>query len=374
MAGIYIHVPFCKQACHYCNFHFSTSRGLRDAVIRAIGREIEIKQDFFPSGTAISTVYFGGGTPSLLDPSEISTLLEAIDAHFTTADNMEITLEANPDDLDRPKIEALLSAGINRLSVGIQSFHDDLLNYMNRAHDSAEARRCMYEIFRAGFEDVSADLIFGIPGLDNTMWKADLETLGSYPVDHLSCYALTVEPGTALQHFIDRKGWPAPDDAMAAEQFLIADAVLAAAGFDHYEISNYARNGRYARHNSAYWTGRSYLGLGPSAHSFREGERQWNVANNARYVKAVESGAAFSETECLTEADRHNEFIMVSLRTKQGLDLGALKSTFGAERLQQLTVELGSLDPAHYTLIDDRLRLTAEGWLLSDGICAQFFI
>jgi oxygen-independent coproporphyrinogen-3 oxidase len=373
VAGIYIHIPFCRQACYYCNFHFSTSLSQKDAVIRSILREIEIKQDFFGDGRQISTIYFGGGTPSILDTAELASILDRIAGTFLLDSETEITLEANPDDLDAGRIAGLKALGVNRLSIGIQSFDDGLLARMNRAHRADDARRCLDLCSSAGFDELNADLIFGIPGLNADQWKEALDMIAAYPVDHLSCYALTVEPATALAHFISKKGWPSPDEADAAVQFLAAHEYLSGLGYDHYEISNYARNGKYARHNTSYWTGAPYLGLGPSAHSHIAGRRSWNLANNAGYARAITNGDPFTETESLSASDRLNEYIMTGLRTKWGIDLARISREFGEGRAQLIRTELNTFDPAHYTLEGNLLRLTTEGWLLSDNICARLF-
>lgn len=344
-----------------------------DGMIGALQREIEIKEDFFEEGTGIHTVYFGGGTPSLLNAGQLTALLDKLSDHFLLDEDVEITLEANPDDLTAEKVQELKAGGITRLSIGIQSFRDEQLQRMNRAHSRYEALTSLERVFSAGFDQISVDMIYGLPGLTLGQWQEDLETLLDFPIDHLSCYALTVEPRTALDHFIRKKNWPAPDDEEANRQFLYASRHLEERGFEHYEISNFSKGDRYSKHNTSYWRGLPFVGLGPSAHSYRPFERSWNVANNSRYIKEVLSGGAFTETESLSATDWFNETLMTGLRTRWGVDLAKMEAEFGSAMTDELKRQLESLEPAHFHLDHHLLRLTREGWLWSDRISASLF-
>ena len=289
MAGIYFHIPFCKQACHYCNFHFSTSLRYKEEMVQAMLRELEARRLYLPD-EPLDSIYFGGGTPSLLSEGELMAFFEAVNRYFRLSPKAEITLEANPDDLKPETLAALGRSPVNRLSIGIQSFAEEDLRFFNRAHDAHEARRCLDNARAAGFGDLTIDLIYGAPTTSHAQWAENLEIAFSYQIPHLSCYALTVEPRTALDHFIKKGKAPAVDEEQAARQFGYLVEATQAAGYEQYEISNFALPGRYAVHNSNYWTGAPYLGIGPSAHSFDGESRQWNVANNAKYLKAVGSG------------------------------------------------------------------------------------
>ena len=374
MAGIYIHVPFCRQACHYCNFHFSTSFKLKDDVIKAFIKEIEIKQDFFEHDTLIDTIYFGGGTPSALTDNEISDIVRSLYQHFNINDSVEITLEANPDDLSREYLKKLKQIGITRLSIGIQSFDDTLLQYMNRAHDRKEAIQSLEYALAMDFDEVNIDLIYGIPGLSSEAWMKTLSFALKFQVDHISAYALTVEPNTALDHYIKKKNWPSPEDELTAKQFIIASEYLEENDFIHYEISNFSRGERYSKHNTAYWQGKPYLGIGPSAHSFKKGERSWNISNNARYIRTLKDANDPSETEILSLNDKCNEYIMTGLRTKWGIDLNKIAADFGHSQRDHILSAATQLHPDRYTLDNDILTLTKKGWLYSDGICSSLFI
>src|SRR5476651_2419435 len=314
MAGIYIHIPFCKQACHYCDFHFSTSLKYRDEMVQAIVKEIRLQMHYL-NGETIETVYFGGGTPSLLNSGEINQVIDTITRLHHVATNAEITLEANPDDLDQQKVMALRQTPVNRFSIGIQSFFDEDLLWMNRAHRSDEAEASVKRTQDAGFENITADLIYGFPLLTDAKWQQNMAKLFALNVPHVSAYSLTVEPRTALASFIKNKKQAPVSDQQSAEQFLMLMAEMDKRGFEHYEISNFSKPGQYSRHNTNYWRGVKYLGIGPSAHSFNGDTRQWNIANNAKYLAGLTTGTIPAETETLTEENRLNEYIMTSLRT-----------------------------------------------------------
>jgi len=313
MAGIYIHIPFCRQACHYCDFHFSTSFKYKDDMIDALVKEIELRKSELGSEN-IETVYFGGGTPSVLSVEEINKILDAVGRNFTMIANPEITLEANPDDLSKEKIKELSQTPINRLSIGVQSFFDDDLQMMNRSHNAQNAYESVAEA-RNFFDNITLDLIYGIPNMSIDKWEANISKALELKVPHISSYALTVEPKTALQHLIQQGKISSPDDGLAHEHFLHLVKTLEANGFVHYELSNFGLPDYFSRNNSAYWQGKKYLGIGPSAHSFDGTSRSWNVANNVRYIQQIQKGVLPSEKEYLSLPDRYNEYVMTGLRT-----------------------------------------------------------
>ena len=372
-AGIYIHIPFCKQACTYCNFHFSTSLKHKEEIISAIITEITLRKQFL-EGKTIQSIYFGGGTPSLLTSTELNLILENIAASFTIENDVEITLEANPDDINTQKLIELKTSGINRISLGIQSFYDRDLLMMNRSHNAGQAEKSLQLIKDAGFENITADLIYGIPDQSNAEWESNIQKLLRFNINHISCYALTVEPKTKLFHLIAKNKMLSPDENHAAEQFEILTALLIADGYEHYEISNFAKNQKYSRHNTSYWSGNWYAGFGPSAHSYNGISRQWNISNNALYVKNINSGMDFFESEHLTKSQQINEFIMVSLRTMWGLDKNQFEKKYGESELKQLMKGAEKYITENY--ISDTngyLIITSKGKFVSDGIIAELF-
>lgn len=314
MAGIYIHIPFCKQACFYCDFHFSTSLKKKDELIACLIKEIEIRKDELQN-QIIETIYFGGGTPSLLTTQEIHSIIDAVYANHTVIEKPEITLEANPDDLLEEKIIELSKSPINRLSIGIQSFFEKDLKLMNRAHNSKEAKKCL-EIATQYFSNISLDLIYGIPDCTHQEWKENIQTALSFEIPHISSYALTVEPKTALDSFIKKGIIKNVDDEKAEEQFNILIDELQKANFVHYETSNFGKQGFFSKNNSSYWLGKPYLGIGPSAHSFDGETRSWNVRNNSKYINTIQQNKLPIEREILSKKDRYNEYIMTGLRPK----------------------------------------------------------
>src|SRR5665213_678656 len=305
MAGIYIHIPFCKQACHYCDFHFSTSLKYKDELLGALVKEIRLQKDYF-GGETVETIYLGGGTPSLLSADEISSLINTIADLHTVQGDAEITLEANPDDLDKAKIAAYRQSNINRFSIGIQSFFDEDLQWMNRVHRGAEAEAAVKRVQDAGFENITTDLIYGYPLLTGEKWKYNLDKIFELCVPHVSSYSMTVEPRTPLAAFISKKKQQPMSDDQSAGQFIALMDAMHAHGFEHYEISNFCQPGYYSRHNSNYWKGIKYLGIVPSSHSYNGASRQWNVRNNMQYIRSLEANAVPAETEVLTETDRLN--------------------------------------------------------------------
>jgi len=372
MAGIYIHIPFCKQACHYCDFHFSTSLKYKDELLQALVKEIQLQKNYL-NGETIETIYFGGGTPSLLSADEINLLISTITALHTVSSNAEITLEANPDDLNKEKLQALRQTEINRFSIGIQSFFDDDLVWMNRVHRGNEAEASIKRAQDMGFENLTADLIYGYPLLNGSKWKYNLDKVFELGIPHVSSYSMTVEPKTALASFIKSKKQPAMDDQQSAEQFILLMDAMQEHGFEHYEISNFCKPGHYSRHNSNYWKGVKYLGIGPSAHSYNGETRQWNIANNAKYMQAIETGNIPAEIELLSETDRLNEYIMTSLRTIWGLDLDKLNSIAAASSNQLITAARRFFDNQWVVQKDSVIYLTQTGKLYADTIASGLF-
>ncbi|MCJ8210400.1 radical SAM family heme chaperone HemW [Mucilaginibacter sp. RS28] len=372
MAGIYIHVPFCKQACYYCDFHFSTSLKYKQEMLEAIRQEIALQKDYLGQEN-INTIYFGGGTPSLLTAQEINTMTEQIAQHFHIAADVEFTLETNPDDLTADKVKDLRSTAVNRFSIGIQSFFDEDLKWMNRAHNAGEAESSVKRAQDAGFENITIDLIFGYPLLSDAKWKQNIQTALDLDVPHISAYGMTVEPRTALAAFIRKKKSPPLNDHQSAEQFLYLSDTLQAAGYEHYEISNYAQPDHYSRHNTNYWKGVKYLGLGPSAHSFNGEARQWNVANNAKYIEAILQNRIPAETEILTETDRLNEYVMTSLRTMWGLDLSTLEGIAAGASTDLIKTSEPFLEKGWLIREEGIFRLTREGKLYADHIASELF-
>jgi oxygen-independent coproporphyrinogen III oxidase len=373
MAGIYIHVPFCKQACTYCNFHFSTNLGLQNDFTAALLKETELRRPYL-QGETVETIYLGGGTPSLLSSSALQQIMDSVARHFTIGPNPEITLEANPDDMSPELLQAWKKSGINRLSIGVQSFFSEDLVWMNRAHSSDQALLAVEQAKKAGFDNFSLDLIYGSPGLTDEKWRRNLDTVISLDPAHISCYALTVEPKTVLHKMIKTKMTDNIDPEKQARQFLAGIQELEAAGFEHYEISSFAKPGKRSRHNSSYWQSKKYLGLGPSAHSFDGASRQWNISNNALYIKSLMSGEPCFESENLLPRDLLNEYIMTSLRTNEGLDLEYVAHHFGKEKGNILennaSVYIHSNQMKKYP---GKLILTKNGKLFADGIAAALF-
>ncbi len=374
-AGIYLHIPFCKQACIYCNFHFSTSLKYKTELLDAMHRELALQRNFL-GDKPIETIYFGGGTPSLLSAEEINRLYDTICKHFNVATLQECTLEANPDDLKATYLKSLRNTPINRFSIGVQSFHEQDLRYMKRAHNASEAEYAIKAAQDAGFDRLSIDLIYGVPGLSDDKWKQNLNKVTQLQIPHFSAYALTVEEKTALHHAIVNKKATPIDAAQAAAQFEQLMMHAADMGFEHYEISNLATPGGYAIHNTNYWRGLPYLGVGPSAHSFDGNNvRRWNVANNIQYTNSIlkEQKPLFEE-EILSPIDRLNEYIMTSLRTQWGCDLNHISNKWGPGLAQKMESDSQSFrQRGQMTLQDRALKLTQTGKMFADSIAADMF-
>lgn len=373
MAGIYIHIPFCKQACLYCNFHFSTSLKLKNDFISALLKEIGLTHPF-ANNEVIETIYLGGGTPSLLDEKELAAIFSSLQTKFKIATNAEITLEANPDDISIPKLQIWKRIGINRLSIGIQSFFAEDLTWMNRAHNAEQALLCIPMAQDAGFNNISIDLIYGTPTLPDDHWQANVQKVTELGVPHISCYALTVEPRTALQHLISKHKMQDTDPEQQARQFLQLISWLSEAGYEHYEISNFSLPGKRSLHNTSYWQGKPYYGFGPSAHSFNGIDtRSWNIANNASYIKSIAEGTIPSEKEILTPAQQLNEYIMTSLRTSEGIDMRNIELKYGEIKSGQLLKAVQPFLNSRIILENNHLKLTNEGKLFADGLAATLF-
>ncbi|WP_299064495.1 radical SAM family heme chaperone HemW [uncultured Polaribacter sp.] len=373
MSGIYIHIPFCKQACFYCDFHFSTSLKKKEDMISCLVKEIEIRKDELQN-TIIETIYFGGGTPSVLNTEEINLLINTVYKNHTVVKKPEITLEANPDDLSEEKIIELSKTPINRLSIGIQSFFEKDLKLMNRAHNSSEAKKCL-QIATQHFNNISVDLIYGIPDCTNDEWRTNIQTALGFGINHISSYALTVEPKTALASLIKKGEIKNVDDKKAQEQFYILVKKLTKANFVHYELSNFGKEGFFSQNNTGYWLGKSYLGIGPSAHSFNGVQRSWNVRNNSKYIKAILEKTLPIEREILTKTDTYNEYIMTGLRTIWGVSLDKVRNDFGMQYINHLEEESKKYITQKLLIIENNiLKTTQKGTFLSDGIASDLFM
>lgn len=373
MAGLYLHIPFCKQACYYCDFHFSTDLDRQEEMVNALVREIVLQKQFL--NVPVQTVYLGGGTPSVLHPKHLEQLLQAITTNFPVAVDAEITLEANPDDLTREKLNDLKNAGINRLSIGIQSFDDTLLRYMNRAHTGANAHQCLKNVQEAGFTNFSLDLIYALPDLTLDRWEHTLRQAIAYAPTHLSAYALTIEDRTVFGNWKKKGRLKGVDEETAAKQFEVLQSMTDVAGFEQYEISNFSRPGFYSRHNSSYWMQEPYLGIGPSAHSYDGDRRYFNVQNNALYVKAITAGKLAAESELLTPENKINEYILTRLRTTWGCDLEFLQRTYNDDLINRCGTYLTRhMEEGLVTLSKGVLHLTRKGKLLADKITEDLMI
>lgn len=386
MSGIYLHIPFCKQACHYCDFHFSTSLKKKDELLQALVKEIQLRKEELV-GT-VETIYFGGGTPSLLKISELKLLVDEVYKNFKVSEAPEITLEANPDDLTKTLLHQLTNSPINRLSIGVQSFFEEDLKLMNRAHNAEEALECIY-LAKKHFSNISIDLIYGIPGMTHERWVANIEKALTLDIPHLSCYALTVEPKTALENFIKKGIVPPVEDDVAQEHHTLLIEKTETAGYENYEFSNFSKPGWRSKNNTAYWQGKPYLGIGPSAHSYDGDRRSWNVANNAMYIKKIAAGVLPLERETLSVLDKYNEYVMTRLRTADGISVQEISEVFGERYSDYLRkqakqhIENGLLQNVTSTDLllreqeinsIERLTVTKKGKFLSDGIASDLFL
>lgn len=370
---LYFHIPFCKQKCSYCNFHFSTSLSMKDEMLHALHKEIEQRHHEL-TDKRIATLYLGGGTPSLLAVDEIRALLDKSARYYDFDPEIEITLEANPDDLNAKFLKELSQSGVNRLSIGTQSFFEDDLKLMNRAHTAGEAEDSIKRAQDFGLENISIDLIYGSSSMP--IWKENLQKAIQLQVPHISSYALTVEPKTALDKWVREKTVKAPNEEVQNEAFYYMSEFLKENGFVHYEISNFAKQDFYSRHNSAYWKGKPYIGFGPSAHSFNGGKiRSWNVANNALYIKGMAGGKRNFEEEILSPKDQLNELVMIGLRTIWGVELNKIVSTFENHILDEFYSLLNEKKKEGFIIEEEGfLKIPEKHWFLADGIASDLFL
>jgi len=374
MAGLYIHIPFCRKVCSYCDFYKSTVTSLIPGYLEAIDNEIRLRADYL-AGDKLSTIYIGGGTPSLLGIDELQKLFSTIYRYHSPEAGCEVTLEANPDDLSTVFLTDLRKdTPVNRLSIGIQSFNDPDLVFLGRRHSANRAVQAVEDANRCGFDNLTADLIYGLPGMDLQGWEANLRKAFSLGIHHLSAYHLTIEPGTALARRLNKGLLDLPEEDVSRSQFLLLNRLAIESGFEHYEISNLAKPGFRSRHNSAYWKQQPYLGLGPSAHSYNGISRQWNLADVRRYVEGMQKEQPVFELECLTEDTRFNEFILLSLRTAEGLDLQAVSSVFGTSCARETEQSMEALmNPDWLIREGNQIRLSTDGWMVSDYIAGKLF-
>ena len=373
MAGIYVHIPFCKQKCSYCDFHFSTTfHKYRTEMIESICKEIIYRKDYLAHQT-IETVYFGGGTPSLLTKNEFEKILNTIQNTFNISVDLEFTVEANPDDINEHNLKDWKEIGVNRLSIGLQSFREEDLRWMNRAHNSTEALNCVSLAQKAGFDNLSVDLIYGLPNLSTEDWKKNIQHVIDMNVPHVSAYCLTVEEKTSLHQMVkNNKIKPATEDEQS-DQFNLLIETLAENGMEQYEISNFSKPGKHSVHNSNYWFGKHYLGIGPSAHSFNGASRSWNISNNQQYIKKITNNEKWDEIEVLSKANQFNELLMVGLRTKFGVNIKKLKEILPFSIAFQNT--LNTFIANEWVVEEEEnLRLTKEGRLKADYIASELFV
>ena len=372
MAGIYIHIPFCKQSCHYCNFHFSTSTKNKDEVLDAI--ENEIKQKGQATNEAISTIYFGGGTPSILDVNEINSIIKKIHKEFNVDSGAEITIEANPDDLNKEKIINLSLTEINRLSIGVQSFIDKELKIMNRAHDSKKALNSI-EISKKYFNNISIDLMYGVPESTLESWIYNLDTVSQFDINHISSYALTLEPKTALESFVRKLVVEMPKEDLVYDQYNLINKKLEPLGFINYEVCSFAKENFFSKNNSAYWLRKKYIGIGPSAHSFDGKSRSWNISNNKKYIDQIKKGKSFYKKEKLSKVDQYNEYVMTGFRTIWGVSANFIENNFNSKFKNYFTDRIQKhIDQKNIIVKDDIYTTTKEGRFLADGISSDLFL
>ncbi|MBW8362613.1 MAG: radical SAM family heme chaperone HemW [Kaistella sp.] len=372
---IYLHIPFCKQKCSYCNFHFSTSLNFKDEMVAAMKKEIFLRKDELEN-INLKSLYFGGGTPSVLEVDDLKSIIDEVLKYFSFDSDIEITLEANPDDLDKHFLQQLAGTAINRLSIGTQSFFDEDLKMMNRAHNASEAEASIKRAQDFGFENISIDLIYGSPTSNFEIWKENLNKTIALEVPHISSYALTVEPKTALNQWISQNKIQAPKEEEQNQEFYYMTDFLKDHGFDHYEISNFGKPGFHSRHNSAYWKYQEYLGIGPSAHSYNgRNERSWNIANNKLYIDHLNQNRIPKETEILSEKDQFNEMLMIGLRTVWGVDLASMKEKFSSEMLEKFQKDIrNKIEDGILLIENNHLKIPEKHWFMADGIASDLFM
>ena len=374
MASIYIHIPYCKQQCTYCNFHFRIVQNDKAEMLKSIKKEIEMRQPYL-NGATISSIYFGGGTPSILNKEELNSLVNTVYRHFTIDTDAEITLECNPDDLNTKMLSDLKEIGINRLSIGIQSFDDADLKFMNRSHNAKESLGCIYLAKKAGFENITIDLIYGLPNQSNEKWKQNLKQMLALDIQHFSAYALTIEPKTALKHLIDKKKVTPLEEKITVEHFNTLVQIATENNFIHYEISNFGKEGFFSNHNTAYWKNQHYLGVGPSAHSFNGTSRQWNIASNKQYIEKVNTNNSYFEVEQLSNEQQYNEYIFTALRTMWGVELNYIAAQFGADAQKYFKKQVQNWkNQEKIKQLNNNYTLTEKGKVYADAIASDLFI
>ncbi len=374
MAGIYLHIPYCKQACHYCDFHFSTNLNTKSQLVEAICQEIVTQQNYLGTNS-LDSIYFGGGTPSILSEQELDQLFETLFKYFSIHSQTEITLEANPDDLQQKKLIQLKNSPVNRLSIGIQTFHDKQLQFLNRAHTQEEGITCIKNAQNLGFDNINVDLIYGIHGLSMQEFEKDVQQLLSLNSQHISAYCLTIEEKTAFGKWLKKGKIKEVNDQLAIQHYKLMIELFSQEGFEQYEISNFTKNSQYSKHNTSYWKGKKYLGLGPGAHSFNGSSRQYNVSNNIQYINKINKKQLPFKKEILTKKDFINEYFMTSLRTKWGCNLDYLDNHLQHKSLIEQKDLIDSFLLKKWLLLkDNHIFLTEEGKLFADYIASEFFI
>jgi oxygen-independent coproporphyrinogen-3 oxidase len=374
LAGLYIHIPFCAKACHYCDFHFSTNQQKREEMISAINKELLLQRNYL-GNESVQTIYFGGGTPSLLSIEQVISTMDTIRSIHDLNSLSEVTLEANPEDLTSEKLVELRSAGITRLSIGLQSFQDSILQFLNRCHTVKTGIQAFYRAREAGFNNISIDLIYAIPDLTLADWEENIRQAIELRPEHISAYTLTIEPKTVFGHRLAKGKLRTVSDDAAAHQMELLASLLETVGYEHYEISNFGKPGKHGLHNSNYWNQLKYLGVGPSAHSYNQISRQFNVNNNHLYLRAMEEGTIPFEYEQLSRSNMINEHILTSLRTSKGCDLKKLKTSYGLDLLMARKTYLENLtEKGLASLENETLTLTRNGRLLADKIASDLFV
>ena len=374
MAGIYIHIPYCKQQCTYCNFHFRIAQKDKLEMLKSMHKEIKERKDFL-NGKEVSSIYFGGGTPSILSISEIKHLIQTIYTLYSVNEDAEITVECNPDDLTDPKLSSYKKIGVNRLSIVVQSFADADLKFMNRSHNAKEAIKSIELAKKVGFENITIDLIYGLPNQTLKQWQKNLDIMFSLGIQHFSAYALTIEEKTPLYHLVKNKNVKVLSDKKTISQFNLLQVKAKEQGFIHYEISNFGKQGYFSKHNTAYWTGNHYLGIGPSAHSFNGTSRRWNISSNKKYIEGVLANSSYSETENLTNDQQYNEYIFTSLRTIWGIDKATILKRYGNEIALYFLKEIKKWEAKKYIVaVSNIYTLTSKGKIFADAIASDLFI
>jgi oxygen-independent coproporphyrinogen-3 oxidase len=374
MSGIYIHVPFCRQACRYCDFYFTVSLKYREAYVAGVLEEMRLRASVSDQ-EVMASLYLGGGTPSLLSDMQLNRLLDGARQYFNITEGAELTVECNPDDLDREKLLSLKKAGVSRLSIGVQSFHTEDLQLLHRSHDAGQAEKALKDAADMGFENITADLIYGIPGQDPVRWESNLKRMFALPPVHLSAYHLSFEEGTVFEHWRKKKRIRAVSDAFSVAMFRMLRQMASSSGFEHYEISNFAREGWRSRHNQLYWSGKTYLGLGPSAHSFHGHKRSWNVASLKHYLDALGRGQLPSEEESLGPRERYHDYLLTSLRTSEGVSRAYISGELGPDFLAHFDREAQEfITKGQLRRQGEHLVIDPDIWITADHIIRELFM